>query len=236
MSRYRTLLPLRYRFNYNTTIFWNDLTESRKNLKISRFYTYSFLLTRWSNSISQEQRIHSSRKKETDIRLQRTKKGIEQRDDPSSNTNPLGFPLYSLYSLGQRRGVQRNTDKFHEFIIIEERANRIPHRVVISAGNTADIIPTIISSPWPRLLETFFLSRSRWRFTFLRKQRERERGGDSSVFRNPRLDVARKREGSLVQRGGSGDGRKEKARLGTNDSFKRRSDLTLIDFRVPAVN
>lgn len=68
------------------------------------------------------------------------------------------------------------------------------------------------------------------------EQRERERRGDASVFRNPRLDVARKREGSLVQRGGSGDGRKEKARLGTNDSFKRRSDLTLIDFRVPAVN
>ena len=66
---------------------------------------------------------------------------------------------------------------------------------MISAGNTADIIPTIISSPWPRLLETFFLSRSRWRFTFLRKQRERERG-DASVFRNPRLDVARKREGT----------------------------------------
>lgn len=236
MSRYRTLLPLRYRFNYNTTIFWNDLTESRKNLKISRFYTYSFLLTRWSNSISQEQRIHSSRKKETDIRLQRTKKGTEQRDDPSSNTNPLGFPLYSLYSLGQRRGVQRNTDKFHEFIIIEERANRIPHRVVISAGNTADIIPTIISSPWPRLLETFFLSRSRWRFTFLRS-RGRGRGEMTLLFSAIQGSTSsRENARERVRRGGSGDGRKEKARLGTNDSFKRRSDLTLIDFRVPAVN
>ena len=33
-------------------------------------------------------------------------------------------------------------------------------------------------------------------FHVSRKQREREKRGDASVFRNPRLDVARKREGT----------------------------------------
>lgn len=65
-----------------------------------------------------------------------------------------------------------------------------------------------------------------------------EEGGGPST-RNPRLDVARKRGGTRLveaERKWKREKRKGDGMVGHERFFKRRSDLTLIDFRVPAVN
>lgn len=206
MSRYRTLLHNEHCLrNFDPIIYIYIAIE------ISRFYK-TLLINTLINSIS--------RKKETDCIPPAydsdSTKGSNQRDDPLPNASLLRFPL-SLYSLEQRRGVQRNTDKFHEFII--EHANRIPHRVVISAGNTADIIPTIISSPWLEIARDLLPFLVTMAFHVSSEQRREE--GQALAIQG---STSRENAGERVwwKQRGSGNGRKEKATvwLGTNDSLK----------------
>lgn len=90
---------------------------------------------------------------------------------------------------------------------------------MISAGNTADIIPTIISSPWleiARDLLPFLVT-----MAFHVSSEQRREGGQALAIQG---STSRENAGERVwwKQRGSGNGRKEKAtvRLGTNDSLK----------------